>query len=518
MSSGDQKLSGPDLAQGIDAKQVADGAILLGHAHGEAVLLARQGAEVFAIGATCTHYSGPLGEGLVVGDTIRCPWHHACFSLRTGEAVRAPALNPVACFSVGERSGRLYVTGKLAPEPRAALESTSLPESVVIVGAGAAGNAAAEMLRREGYAGKVAMVGADTSVPYDRPNLSKDYLAGTAPEEWIPLRSAEFYAEQKIDLHLGVAVASIELSAKSVLLASGTKLAYGALLLATGADPIRLKLPGANLPHVHHLRTLADSRRIVANAATARRAVVVGASFIGLEVAAALRARGLDVAVVAPETRPLERVMGGGLGAAIQKWHEAHGVVFHLGSRPVSIDASSVALDSGATLAAELVVLGVGVRPAVALAEAAGLKVDRGVVVDSCLRASANGVFAAGDIARWPDKRTGETLRVEHWVVAERQGQVAAHNILGRSRRFEAVPFFWSAHYDVAISYVGHAETWDRIDVAGDIEAKDCAVAFRRGGQTLAIATIGRDHDSLEAEAAMERGDEGALRQIVPAS
>jgi NADPH-dependent 2,4-dienoyl-CoA reductase/sulfur reductase-like enzyme/nitrite reductase/ring-hydroxylating ferredoxin subunit len=516
MSSGDQKVSGPDLAQGVESAQLVDGAMLVGHAHGEAVLVARRGAEVFAIGATCTHYAGPLGDGLMVGDTVRCPWHHACFSLRTGEAVRAPALSPVACFSVEERNGRLYVLGKRAPDARTALASTSLPESIVIVGAGAAGNAAAEMLRRQGYAGNVTMFGADPSVPYDRPNLSKDYLAGTAPEEWMPLRSAEFYAEQKIDLHLGVSVASIDLAAKSVVLASGTKLAYGALLLATGADAIRLKLPGGDLPHVHHLRTLADSRRIVANIPSARRAVVIGASFIGLEVAAALRARGLDVAVVGQETRPLVRVMGGALGAAIQKLHEAHGVVFHLGSKPVSIDAGSVVLDSGATLSADLVVLGVGVRPTTGLAEAAGLKVDRGVVVDACLRTSDPGVFAAGDIARWPDKRTGETLRVEHWVVAERQGQVAAHNMLGRSEPFDAVPFFWSAHYDVTISYVGHAETWDRVEVAGNIEAKDCAVAFRRGDRTLAIATIGRDHDSLEAEAAMDRGDEGALRQIVP--
>ncbi len=513
MSGGDQKLTGPDLAAGVDANAVADGAMLVGHARGEAVLVARSGAEVFAIGATCTHYSGPLGEGLLVGDTVRCPWHHACFSLRTGEAVRAPALSAVPCYGVEQRAGKIYVLGRRDLQTRRALTT---PDSIVIVGAGAAGNAAAEMLRREGYAGPVTLVGADPSLPSDRPTLSKDYLAGTASEEWLALRPAGFYEEQGISLHLGTRVEAIDTKDWRVRLAGGATLPYGALLLATGADPIHLPLPGADLPHVRYLRTVADGRALVAACATAKRAVVVGASFIGLEVAAALRARGVAVAVVAPETLLLVRVLGEVVGAAIKKLHEEHGVVFHLGAKPAGIDASAVTLDSGAKLPADLVVLGVGVRPATALAEAAGLATDRGVLVDEYLATSAPGVLAAGDIARWPDVRSGGRIRVEHWVVAERQGQVAALNMLGRGVAFDAVPFFWSAHYDVALSYVGHAEKWDRVDVAGSLDARDCAVAFRRGDATLAVATIGRDHASLEAEAAMERGDEDALRKLVP--
>jgi 3-phenylpropionate/trans-cinnamate dioxygenase ferredoxin reductase subunit len=222
------------------------------------------------------------------------------------------------------------------------------------------------------------------------------------------------------------------------------------------------------------------------------------------------------VTVVAPETVPLGRVLGDGIGGAIRELHEARGVSFRLGARLVSIDAAHVTLDGGEKIAADLVVLGIGVRPVTALAAAAGVAIDRGVVVDEYLRTSVPDVFAAGDIARWPYARTGERIRVEHWVVAERQGQVAAMNILGRRRPFDAVPFFWSVHYDVTVSYVGYADGWDRIDVSGDIAARDCSVAFRRGDATLAIATIGRDHASLEAEAAMERGDEGALREIVP--
>jgi 3-phenylpropionate/trans-cinnamate dioxygenase ferredoxin reductase subunit len=391
-----------------------------------------------------------------------------------------------------------------------------VPASVVIVGAGAAGNAAAEMLRRKGYQGPVTLVGGEPDGPYDRPNLSKDYLAGTAPEEWIPLRPAEFYAQQKIGLVLATSVDRIDPVEKTVVLANGTVLSYGALLLATGADPVRLTLRGSDLPHVCYLRSLADSRAIIAKAAGKKRAVVVGASFIGLEAAAALRARGVEVTVVAPEALPLARIMGDALGRAIKKLHEEHGVTFHLGSRPVAIDASEVTLDGGAKVAADLVVVGIGVRPALGLAAAAGLTVDRGVVVDENLKTSAPNVFAAGDIARWPDARSGERLRVEHWVVAERQGQVAALNMLGARERFDGVPFFWSAHYDVTIAYVGHAETWDRVDVAGSIEGRDCAVAFRRGRRTLAVATIGRDKASLDAEAAMERADEDALHAIVP--
>lgn len=510
---GDQKLTGPDLSQGIDTKDLADGKLLVGHANGEAVLVARRGAELFAIGAVCTHYGGPLGEGLLVGETVRCPWHHACFSLRTGEAA-APARDPVACYGVEERNGKLYVLGKRAPDaPRA---PASVPDAIVIVGAGAAGNAAAEMLRREGYAGKITMIGAEASGPVDRPNLSKDYLAGTAPEEWIPLRGDDFYAEKKIDLQRGTRVNAIDVAKKTVSLANGTTLSYGALLLATGAEPNRPKLPGADLPHVHCLRTLDDARTIIGKIGTVKHAVIVGAGFIGLEVAASLRARGVEVAVVAPDALPLVHVVGEALGTAIKKLHEEHGVTFHLGTRPASVAETSVTLENGTKLAADLVVFGIGVRPSTDLAEAAGLALDRGVVVDEYLRTSAPDVFAAGDIARWPDTHAGDKIRVEHWVVATRQGEIVALNMLGKNRPYDAVPFFWSAHYDVTISYVGHAEKWDRIDVDGSIEKRDCALAFRRGDKTLAVATIGRDHVSLEAEAAMERNDEASLRRLVP--
>jgi NADPH-dependent 2,4-dienoyl-CoA reductase/sulfur reductase-like enzyme/nitrite reductase/ring-hydroxylating ferredoxin subunit len=504
MGSAESDLKGPDLAKGIDASRLGDGEMLLGHAEGTAVLLARRGRQVFAVGAKCTHYGGSLDEGLLVGETVRCPLHHTCFSLRTGRAVAAPALEPIACWKVDTRGDRLFVVGKAPPPAEAPATAPSGVSPVVILGGGAAGHAAAETLRREGYSGKLTMISADASLPCDRPNLSKDYLAGTAPEEWIPLRPPEFFAEHRIDVVLGTRATRIDVAKKQVVVEGGAAYPYGALLLATGADPVKLAVPGSDLPHVHTLRTLADSRAIIAKLGSAKRAVVIGASFIGLEVAAALRARHLEVHVVAPDSRPLERVLGPELGDFIRGLHEAQGVVFHLGHRPKSIDETSVVLDDGQSLPADLVVAGVGVRPALALAEAAGIAMDRGVSVDEYLETSVPGVFAAGDIARWPDPHTGTRIRVEHWVVAERHGQVAARNILGRKERCRFVPFFWSRHYDVEIDYVGHAESWDRIEIDGDFARGDGRATFLRGGRTLAVATVGRNLESLRAEHAME--------------
>ncbi|HEX9945018.1 MAG TPA: FAD-dependent oxidoreductase [Thermoanaerobaculia bacterium] len=510
--SGETQLSGPDLAQGVPLSELADGGQLLGHSGGEPVLVVRRGEEVFAIGASCTHYGGPLAEGIVVDDTVRCPWHHACFSLRSGEAVRAPALNPVACYRVDREGDRLYVRDKIEPAPR---REAAGPDPVVIVGAGAAGGVAAETLRKEGYGGRIILIGPENEVPYDRPNLSKDYLAGNASEEWIPLHPREFWDEQRVELLLGVRATAIDPGAKKVTLSDGRSLDYGALILATGAEPVRLSIPGADLPHVHYLRTLADSRTIIEKASHARRAVVVGTSFIGLEVAASLRARNVEVTVVGPDERPLGKVLGPQLGDFIRSLHEEHGVAFRLGTKPKAIAAGEVQLESGEPLPADLVVIGVGVRPSVALAEGAGIKVDNGVLVDEYLEASAPGVFAVGDIARWPDPHSGERIRVEHWVVAERQGQTAARNVLGRRERFDAVPFFWSQHYDVTIAYVGHATKWDAIEVSGSIPEKNATVVFRTNGRIAAVATVFRDRESLEAELAMERGDAAALAAVV---
>ncbi len=502
------EAAGPDLGAGIPLSQIADGGMIGGHVGPEAVLVARHGDDVFAVGGTCTHYGAPLGDGILVGETVRCPWHHACFSLRTGRALRAPALRALARWSVERRDGRIFVRER-APEAGQSPPTTraSHPASVVIVGAGAAGDAAADTLRLEGYTGPVTLIGADTDAPYDRPNLSKDYLAGNAPEDWIPLRAPDFYRERGVRVLLGRRVERLDTKARAVTLDDGTSMPYGAVLLATGASPIPFLLDG-DASRVRYLRTLADSRAIVAEAGKAKHAVVVGASFIGLEVAASLRARGLVVHVVAPEQRPLERILGPELGDFVRGLHEAQGVVFRLGHTVRWLDAGAVTLDDGERITCDLVVAGIGVRPNDDLARSAALRVERGIVVDARLESSAPGVFAAGDVARYPDARSGAHIRVEHWVVAQRQGQTAARNILGAGETFDAVPFFWSRHYDVAINYVGHAEKWDHVEIDGSLARHDCSVFYRATGGTLAVATVGRDRACLAAELAMERDAE----------
>jgi len=501
------ELKGPDLKAGISASELPDGGMLVGHADGEAVLLIRRGRDIFAVGATCTHYSGPLGEGLVIGNTIRCPWHHTCFDLSTGEALRAPALSPVPVYDVivGDR---IVVGAKRgAPPPSAAPRRTAALQSVGIVGAGAAGNAAADMLRRRGFAGTIAMFGPED--PVDRPNLSKEYLAGKAPEEWLPLplpADVEMVRRR---------VTKLDAKTKTLTLDDGSTRKFDAILLAPGADPIRLPIEGSDAPHVYYLRTLADSRAIISAAQKGKRAVIVGAGFIGLEVAASLRAREVDVAVVAPEEIPLARIMGDDVGRFVQRLHESNGVRFFLGQSVKRIQNDSVLLGDGRSLPADFVVIGGGVRPNTQLAEGAGLKVENGIVVDEFLETSAPGVYAVGDVARFPDRYGGERIRVEHWVVAEQQGQAAACNMIGPRKPYTNPPFFWSAHYDVIINYVGNAAGWDQYDIRGSLEKRRALIAYRRRGRVAAVATIFMDVESLEVESAMEIGDADAIELVV---
>ena len=522
------ELKGPDLAAGIAVSELPENVPVLGHAHGAAVALVRTGPNIHAVGASCTHYGGPLAQGLVVGETIRCPWHHACFDLRTGDALAAPALDPIACYEVTRRGDRVIV----GPE-KSRVPSQSPPKSpakIVLVGTGAAGSAAAERLRHLGYQGSITLIGNEAPGPVDRPNLSKDFLAGTAPLEWVRLRTDEFYDKLGINLIKDETVVDLDPEGKSVVLGSGPVVSYDALLLATGSEPLRPPIKGANFPHVFTLRTLTDAQNIIEAAKAGRRVVVVGSSFIGLEVAASLRARNLDVHVVSRDRIPLERVLGEQLGRFVQKLHEERGVRFHLGATLHSIHSHTVELHDGRTLAADLVVLGVGVRPRTALAEKARLEVDNGIIVNSLLRTSAPDVWAAGDVARYPELHLGTTVRIEHWVAAQRQGQAVAADMLGLGTPFSAVPFFWSRHYDTTLCYVGHANSDASIEVKGSLQNGDATVIYRHAGhaehsrragyagRVAAVVTIGRDRQSLAIEAALERDDESAVEELLRSS
>src|SRR5687767_6065763 len=344
MTGHEQELAGPDLARGVEVSTVRPGQVVAGHAFGDAVILARVDNNWFAVGASCTHYGAPLADGLLVGETIRCPWHHACFELRNGAASAAPALNDLPSYDVvventivrvaGKREGGRLTEeirrprGSRAPEVVRFEEHPSHgPRSVVIIGAGAAGTACAEMLRRERYQGPITMIEGDRDAPYDRPNLSKDYLAGSAPEEWLPLHPKEFYQAQRIDVLSGVEAQEIDIDGKTIALSNGRRLAFDRLLIATGSSPIRLPIPGAE--RINYLRSLADCRAIIEQTGNARKAVIIGAGFIGLEVAASLVKRGLEVAVIAREPVPLERIMGSDIGTLVKDVHEKQGVKFY---------------------------------------------------------------------------------------------------------------------------------------------------------------------------------------------
>ena len=502
---GQTPLTGPDLKAGVPEADVKQGAPLLGHLDGEAVLLVRDAGRVRAIGATCTHYGAPLVEGTVSGGAIHCPWHHACFDLATGGA-RGPAITPLACWDVAVDGGRIRVGARR----EISAKETAEPKSVVIIGGGAAGIACAEALRGAGHRGAITIVHGEGSDPVDRPNLSKDFLAGTAPEEWVFVRTAEALAASDIAV-VAESATAIDTSRKTVRLASDRELAWDALLIATGSEPVRLPIEGAKLPHVHTLRTLSDSRAIAQAAVKDVPVVVIGASFIGLEAAAALRERGAAVTVVAPEAAPLVRVLGEDVGAFIRRVHEAKGVAFRLGRKPARITAESVVLDDGSTLPATVVVMGVGVKPRTQLAEAAGLRIASGVLVDDELRA-APGIWAAGDIARY--RWDTGLVRIEHWQVAVRHGQAVAASMLGQGPRRD-VPFFWSQHHDVMLRYTGHAENFDPPEVKGDLDARDAHVVYRVGGMVRAVLTLGRDRLGLDVEAALERNDVAALEALV---
>jgi NADPH-dependent 2,4-dienoyl-CoA reductase/sulfur reductase-like enzyme/nitrite reductase/ring-hydroxylating ferredoxin subunit len=505
------KVSGPDLTEeGIPADDLALDVPVKGQVDGKQVIVVRTVDGLCAVAGTCTHYGGPLGDGLCVDGQVHCPWHHAIFDLTTGEAVGAPALNPLKLYDPQERDGRVFVDGPLDADLPDRTPPSS-PESVVIVGSGAAGAAAAEMLRREGYTGPVTMIGVEP--PIDRPNVSKDYLAGTAPEDWMPLRSPEFYEEHDIDLVTGSEVTAIDTGRRTVTLEDGRELPYGALLIATGAQPRPLPVPGADQGHVHYVRTLEDSRAIIAALDQSSHAVVIGAGFIGLEVAASLRQREIGVTVVAPEEIPLEPIVGEKMGRFVRDLHEGHGVQFRLGRTVSEIGTDEVVLDEGSRIEADLVVIGVGVTPRTDLAEQAGLDIDNGIVVDDQMRSSDPHVWAAGDVASYPDQNSGRA-RIEHWVLAERQGQSAARNMLGQDRPFIDPPFFWSQHYDVPINVVGHAKEWDEEVVLGDPADRDVMIGYRKDGVILSVATIYRDVESLRAEQALFNRDPAALDEL----
>jgi NADPH-dependent 2,4-dienoyl-CoA reductase/sulfur reductase-like enzyme/nitrite reductase/ring-hydroxylating ferredoxin subunit len=474
-------------------------------AGGTKVLLTRVGDKCHAIGANCTHYGAPLVEGALVGDNIICPWHHACFRASTRDLLEPPALDALPNYPVEIVGDEIIVELPDEPADRrmpdmAGFDAAADGRTFVIIGGGAAGYAAAQTLREEGYKGRIVMLTREARLPYDRPNLSKDYLQGHAEPEWMPLRPDEFFAEHGIEVLFDKEVTRVDAANRSVVFANGEAVAYDTLLIATGGTPRTLDVPGSDLANVLVLRSFASADDIVDAVGGAKNAVVIGASFIGMETAASLRSgRGLAVTVIAPGKVPFEKTLGPEIGEMFQRLHEYNGVKFRMGSSVVGFEGKekveAVLLEGGERIEADLVIVGVGVQPATGFLDAGvQLEKDGGIVTDQFLMAG-EGIYAAGDIVHFPDARSGETIRIEHWRYALQQGRSAARNMAGKQEPLTGVPFFWTRQFDETLTYVGYARHWERIVFDGDVRQHDFVARYMQGEKTLAVAGMNRDHD-----------------------
>lgn len=469
------------------------------------VLLTRLDGKFYAVGAQCTHYQAPLAEGVLSGDHVVCPWHNACFNVTTGDQQEPPGLDSLARYQVRVEGEDVIVS---IPEQTSGVQTPSMAEykpdidgrTFVILGAGAAGAHAAETLRKAGYQGRIVMVTREDRLPYDRTWLSKDYFIGMVSREQLPLRSADFYKGHDIEVLFNKQAVRVEASVKTITFADGDSLNYDALLLATGGIPRQLKVPGMDLQNVFTLRNFEDADRILAAAETASRAVVIGSSFIGMEIASGLTQRGVKVTVVAPSSPPFKKILGDEIGQVFQQVHEENGVSFHSGAKATQFEGNgkveAAILDNGERLAANLVVVGTGVQPATEFLEGVTLHPqDQSVPVDEYLRAG-EGLYAAGDIARYPDWQTGNATRIEHWRIAAQQGRIAAYNMAGKPVKFRGVPIFWTMQFQFALRYVGHAEQWDEIIFDGDLQQREFIAFYIKDNQVLAAASSQRDTET----------------------
>ncbi len=368
--------------------------------------------------------------------------------------------------------------------------SVSDPRRFVIVGASLAGAKAAETLRKEGFEGSVALVGEEAERPYERPPLSKEFLRGEAGPEKLYVHADGFYEAQGIDLRLSSTVTSLDVGDQTLSLATGERLGYDSLLLCTGARPRRLALPGADLPGVYYLRDMASSATLREAIKAAGRAVIVGAGWIGCEVAASARQLGAEVAIVEVGPLPLQKVLGPEMGRFYRDVHRDHGVEMHFGVAPEAVVGSAAAegvrLVDGRTVPGGIVIVGIGAEPRTELAAQGGLETGNGVLTDEYLETSRPGVFAAGDVANSLHPLFGERVRLEHWSAARNQGLAAARNMLGRREPYTRVPYFYSDQYDVGMDYSGHAPSWDEVIFRGDVEAREFIVFWVKDGRVAA--------------------------------
>lgn len=468
---------------------------------GQKVLVIRRKGHFSVFGGLCPHYGADLADGVLSDERIVCPWHHAAYEFTTGNVLEPPSLDSLPTYEWMIKGDDLIVSIPDEAPPSRVLDMVSYDPSkdartFVILGAGAAGNAAAQTLREDGFQGRIVMITQEKHPPYDRPQLSKDYLEGSSQADALPLRSEDFYRDHGIEIMLETRVTRVDSRGKTITFANGDTLKYDALLLATGGVPRKLDVPGADLANIFTLRSMEDSTAIIRATADTWRVAVIGASFIAMETAWSLTKRGLAVHVIAPDSVPFEKTLGPELGRLFQTLHEQSGVVFKLNSGVARFEGDgkveAVVLESGERIATDLVVVGIGVTPATFFLNGIGMLQDGSVPVDDHFR-GAEGLYAAGDIATFPYHYAGEKVRIEHWVVAEQQGRIAGHNMAGKSVTYSSIPFFWTNQCDMYFRYVGYAKDWDEVIIDGDLLSKDFMVFFAKRNKVCAVAGSERE-------------------------
>lgn len=479
----------------------------------KAIVLARRDDEYFAVDPTCTHYGAPLHKGVLHGHTLICPWHHACFDVRTGTRTEPPALDSLRGYPVSVENGQVMIDLERETVDQTRVSATNSDQTYIIVGGGAAGEAAAEELRRCGFAGSIIIFSASEEGPVDRPNLSKEYLAGEAKPEWIPLRSESWYKDNAINLELNTRITDIDPDQHTVTTDRGTTFEYDRLLLATGSAPRTLRnVPGVNLGNIFTLRHKKDADAIIAEVGEHKNVVIIGASFIGMEVASSLGQRGANVTVIDMVQTPFEPVLGPEVGRFLQKLHEVNGIKFRLDTGVSTFhdrvsEVSEVELSDGTRLPADMVIIGIGVIPLTSFLSNVDIDMheeDQSVLVNEYLQSSIPDIYAAGDIARFPlgDHRM---VRIEHWRLAQQHGFIAARNMLRYDDPISThVPFFWTAQWGTRLRYVGFAGDWDEIVYRGAVQDGDFIAFYLNDGELRAAAGISHDREMSALEMIMK--------------
>ncbi len=489
------------------------------------ILLSKIDGQFYATGAFCTHYGAPLAKGILCNERIVCPWHNACFNAIAGQQEEPPALDSLTHFPVRVEGEQVLVRlPEDVPQQRILAMARYEPKvdqrTFVVLGAGAAGTIAVETLRQEGFQGKVVLVSAEQKLPYDRTKLSKNYLQGKAEEDSLPLRSCEFYDQHNIELRFGEAVTKVDVINKLITFADSSTLEYDSLLLATGGQAKKMDLPGSNLANIFTLRNTEDVNSILEEVKKAKKALIIGSSFIGMEAAASLNQQGLEVVVVSPSDVPFKKILGDKLGKMFQKLHEQNGVTFKFGTKATEFGGDGkveyAVLENGEKIVTDLVIVGIGVEPNTDYLDGIELnEKDKSIPVNEYLQTEIKDIYAAGDIAFFPYQPMGEATRIEHWRLAAQHGKIAAINMLEKSKLAKAddiVPFFWSGQYDLKLRYVGHAESWDEIKIDGELaesnenlDELEFLAFYLQNNKVMAVAGVNRDKDIAAISELMRR-------------